>query len=327
MLQPALIVGSFGAVFSTILAIAYAKLNTLTSEKESNIMDSLPGGNCGTCGFADCEGYGKALAKNETEIGKCRVGGDKLIQKLSEILSIAVPEHEVAALQCGGGQQETSQRFEYHGIMRCDAANIVSSGPISCTYGCIGFGDCVKVCNFNAISMEKNGLPAIDEKKCTGCGLCVKACQRDILILIPKEQKLYMGCNSPESNLIKKSVCKVGCITCGLCVSNCPYKAIEIKNGRAEIEFELCKNCGICIAKCSTHAIVDKLKARPKAIIGSNCTGCEKCKEECPIKAIEGLQDNQHKVILEKCIGCGLCYKVCKPKAITMAFSLGYVEP
>lgn len=323
------ILGGFGAFFSTIIAITYARMNSFLSEKEQNIVCSLPRLNCGKCGFPNCEAYVKSLVKGEAEVGKCLVGGDELKEKLLGILRDVAPivSRKVAVLKCGGDKLNTFQRFEYWGAPRCDTANIICSGPKSCTYGCIGFGDCVNECKYNAISMGENGLPLIDEKRCTGCRLCVEVCPKGLLTLISREQKLYIGCNSLENPKTKNLVCKTACIGCGLCERNCPYKAIEIKDGCADIKIELCRNCGICVSKCPTNAIIDKLKARPKAIIGSECIGCEKCKEVCPAEAIEGLQDKQHKVLLDKCIGCALCYKVCEPKAITMAFSLGYVEP
>ncbi|MDI6840718.1 MAG: 4Fe-4S binding protein [bacterium] len=329
MLRALITLGGLGAVLSTIIAIAYSKLAVHVSERHKRLLSALPGSNCGACGFpGGCEGYAKFLEKGETDVGLCVVGGRETAEKLAEILGVEakITEPKVAILRCCGDKLNTYERFNYIGIKGCTQANILAEGPKSCRYGCLGFGDCVEVCTFDAIKMGENGLPVIDDKKCTGCGNCVKVCPKNIIELIPKAQKIYVACSSPDSAKATKTVCKTGCIGCGLCERYCPYSAIKVDNGCAKINFEMCQNCGICVYKCPTNTILDKLKSRPKAIIGTKCTGCAECEPVCPTKAISGKPGEQYRVTLDKCIGCSLCYKVCKPKAITMAFSLGYAE-
>jgi electron transport complex protein RnfB len=328
MIEAILSLGGLGFLLSLVLAVAYAKLGIKLSQKEKQILDSLPGANCGACGFPGCEGYAQALIEEKADIGACPVGGKELVDELSKIMGVEGVEVEPksAVVRCQGSMTHTYERFNYIGIKNCLGSDLMAKGYKSCVYGCLGFGDCVEVCKFGAIKIGKNGLPVIDEKNCTGCGKCVEVCPRKIIELIPATQKIYVGCSSPlPVKLIKKS-CKTGCISCRVCEKNCPYEAIKVKEGVARIHFERCENCGICIYKCPTHIVIDKLKSRPKAMIGTKCTGCEECKSVCPMKAIDGKAGEQHKVIFEKCIGCGLCYKKCEDKAITMAFSLGYTE-
>ncbi len=121
-----------------------------------------------------------------------------------------------------------------------------------------------------------------------------------------------------------KSVCQVACIACQMCVKKCPYDAIRMENNLAVIDYGKCQNCGICAAVCPTNAIVDEVKARPKAVIGTSCTGQAKCKEVCPVKAIDGEPGERHEVDRAKCIGCGLCMDACPTKSINMVGALGH---
>ncbi|MDP8219511.1 MAG: 4Fe-4S binding protein, partial [Candidatus Theseobacter exili] len=122
-----------------------------------------------------------------------------------------------AVVQCRGGKEEAKERFIYNGIHNCESAQQLMGGSKACTYGCLRFGDCVKVCNFDAIRMNSNNLPEIDEKKCTGCGLCVKACPRSIITLIPKKERVYLACVSQNTAKTVKAACSVGCIACKIC--------------------------------------------------------------------------------------------------------------
>jgi heterodisulfide reductase subunit A len=45
------------------------------------------------------------------------------------------------------------------------------------------------------------------------------------------------------------------CIACGLCVSICPYKAIEMVERKAQSVPASCKGCGLCAASCPERAI------------------------------------------------------------------------
>lgn len=322
------VLGGLGLILGLGLTFAYIKLAVAPSKIEKELLEVLPGTNCGACGFPGCAGFAAALAKQGKDAGFCPVGGQEVEKKISEILGVASSEVEpmVAVLRCQGGIDKAKERFEYDGLMDCVAANIIQRGNKACEYGCLGYGSCERVCPFNAIEIGDNGLPIIDDKKCTGCGLCVKECPRNVLELIPKNQKVYVACNSKAKGPVVRKACDIGCIACMICVKNCPYGAIEVIDNRARIDPKKCENATICVFKCPTKCIVDKVASRPKAIIGTNCTGCEECKPVCPTKAISGEKDQQHKVEHQKCIGCALCYKECKYDAITMAFSLGYRE-
>jgi electron transport complex protein RnfB len=316
-------------VFGIVLAVAFKKLAVKMSEEEEKLRDILPGVNCGACGFPGCEAYAHALAEKTSEVSPnlCTVGGAETAEKIGEILGIEVEtsEPKICVLRCRGGRDEAVEKFEYVGPGDCRSNYILLGGNKACEYGCLGGGHCVTVCPFGAITMGPNRLPIIDPQKCTACGVCVKECPRQVLELIPRSQLIYLACKTKAKGKAVKNVCKVGCIGCTLCVKSCPYEgAIAMGENLPIQDYEKCTSCGICYNKCPTNSFIDRAKARPYAIISSQCDGCGECIKVCQFKAIEGEPGKRHVVIKDKCIGCGRCFEVCPIKVITMAGALGY---
>ena len=136
--------------------------------------------------------------------------------------------------------------------------------------------------------------------------------------------KVHVRCSSHDKGKKAKSVCAIACISCQLCVKRCPIDAIHMEGDLAVIDYSKCTNCGICAAVCPTSAIVDDIKARPKAVIGSKCEGVGSCVEVCPVKAITGEPKERHEIDRVKCIGCGLCLDACPTKSIGMVGALGH---
>ena len=56
-------------------------------------------------------------------------------------------------------------------------------------------------------------------------------------------------------NKTKKFYADNSCVGCGLCVKNCPEKAIEMKNGRPHWIKPTCSKCTACINRCPSKAI------------------------------------------------------------------------
>lgn len=223
----------------------------------------LPGANCGGCGFAGCRAMADALVRqDDISTLYCPVGGAACMKSVAAFLGKSAPEKEVqvATVRCGGDCSKRPRTNEYDGARSCAVAASLYVGETGCAFGCLGYGDCVTVCAFDAIRLNpQTGLPEVDPDKCTACGACVKACPKRIIELRkkwPKNRAVYVSCVSRDKGAVVMKACKAGCIGCGKCVKICPFGAITLENNLAYIDPQKCKLCRKCVNECPTGAIV-----------------------------------------------------------------------
>jgi RnfABCDGE-type electron transport complex B subunit len=219
----------------------------------AEIKGILPGANCGACGFPGCEGYATAIAEKKTGVSSCPVGGNAVAEKLAALIGGAADvKPQVAVLACRGSKDKALQRGQYIGVKTCRAAKISTGSIKACTWGCQGFGDCAKVCQFGAITMGEDGLPDIDPEKCTGCLRCSTECPQHIIKIVPKDLRgampLCFNLNVLRTQVSKN--CKNGCIKCEICVKNCPQQCLKMSNGIPVTDYAKCTSCGTCTEKC-----------------------------------------------------------------------------
>lgn len=254
--------GAVGAILATGLAVASVAFKTETDPRAEQLLEVLPGANCGACGYPGCAGLAGALVKGAAPAGACVVGGAKVAALVAEILgveAVELPERRVARLLCQGGRGEAVERAAYQGLADCRAAGLVQGGPKACSYGCLSFGNCVAACSFDAMRLGADGLPVIEEEKCTACGKCVTACPRNLLAILPQSAPTFVACSSRARGQEVRPACKVGCIACGICAKACPVHCITVEGNLARIDAGTCTNCGICVSKCPTKAIRGRL--------------------------------------------------------------------
>lgn len=256
ILIPVLIVGAIGLIAGVGLALASKFMAVPVDETQEKLREVLPGANCGACGFSGCDGYAEALALGKAEPNRCAPGGADAAAALAEILGVEVEESEplTAFIACKGTSENTVLGYDYSGLRSCTAANLLHGGPLSCAYGCIGFGDCAAACSFGALTLD-GGRPAVCAEKCVACGKCVKACPKGLISLVPKNAKVHIGCSNRSRGPAVAKDCRVSCIACMQCEKNCPTGAVTVKNNVAVIDYSLCSGCGKCREVCKRGVI------------------------------------------------------------------------
>jgi len=214
------IIGSIGLVCAALLAVVAWAFGTGEDDPRlAVICDTLPQTNCGGCGFAGCLAYAKAILEDGANPALCIPGGNAVVVKLSEILGIATApgaESKVAVVMCGGNLSDSHRRYVYNGITDRIAAHAIHGGDKSCTYGCLGYGTCARVCTVNGVEIN-DGLARIVKERCVGCGACIKVCPRHLVKLVPATHTLHVLCSSKDKGSVVRSLCKRGCIGCKIC--------------------------------------------------------------------------------------------------------------
>jgi Na+-translocating ferredoxin:NAD+ oxidoreductase RNF subunit RnfB len=311
-----------GVIFGIALAVVASKFVVKVDPKVDQVRETLPGANCGACGFAGCMGYAEAVVGNpDVASNLCAPGKGPVAAKVAQITgkSAGVVDPKIARVFCQGGRSKSQRKFIYSGVMDCTAAVLAAGGDKSCDFGCLGYATCMRACPFDAITMSADSLPIINKEKCTACGKCVAACPKQVIELGLMSKAVVISCHSRDKGIDVKKKCQVGCIACGICVRTCPVDAIKIENNLARIDHGKCITCGLCVKKCPTSAIHDYIPVRPKAFIhAEKCAGIDVCAKVCPVNAISGDVKSVHKVDQTKCIGCGMCEARCPKKAIEM---------
>lgn len=259
-----LLLASLGVTAAMVLYVVSKKFYVYENPLIAEVEDLLPAANCAGCGSPGCKAFAEKLVDTD-DISDlfCPVGGNDVMQLVSEALGKEVAEKDptVAVVRCQGACDVRPKTSEFQGPKSCAISSLIYSGETDCQYGCLGDGDCVAVCKFDAMYMdETTGLPVVITDKCTSCGMCVEACPRDIIEMRPKHKrdlKIFVGCLNEDKGGIARKACSVACIGCSKCFDICPKEAITMVNNLAYIDPEYCTLCRKCVPVCPTDSIIE----------------------------------------------------------------------
>ena len=251
-----LVMGVLGFAFGLMLDVADKKLQVKADERISQIRACLSGANCGACGYAGCDAFASAVVEGKVLPNGCLAGGSSTANAIAQILNVHTDfaDPSVARMICQGTEEAAKAQYTYDGYQRCSLAVTLGGGPKQCQYACVGLGDCVRACKFDAITL-KDGIAQIDEKKCTQCGACVKACPRSVIRLQPSGAKILVRCNNKDAGRLSRLVCARACISCGRCEKACKYDAIHVIDRLAVIDDSKCTSCKDCVDVCPNKCI------------------------------------------------------------------------
>jgi RnfABCDGE-type electron transport complex B subunit len=274
------IIGTSSAV---ILYFVAQKFKVFEDPRIDDVTEALPGANCGGCGFAGCRAFAEACVKADglSELS-CPVGGNETMNSVANILGVEAVKREprVAYIRCNGICDHRPKTSNFDGASTCAIAASVYSGETDCQFGCLGYGDCFDVCEFDAIDLRSElGVPLIIDDKCVACGKCVDACPKNLIELrkqFPKNRKIVVACRNKDKGGVARKACSVACIGCGKCEKECKFDAITIENNLAFIDSDKCKLCRKCVTVCPTNSIIE-LNFPPRKIVTEE-------KEECTAK-------------------------------------------
>lgn len=292
-----IVLGGLGTLAAVILYFVSQKFKVYEDPRIDTTEPLLPGANCGGCGFPGCRGLATALVEQDDISALfCPVGGVETMKIVATHLGKAAPEREpqVAVVRCAGAPCNRSRTNSFDGAASCAVISSLYGGTTACTWGCLGCGDCVRVCTFDAIHINpETEIPEVDSDKCTACGACVKACPKFIIELRkkgPKDRRIFVSCINKDKGALTRKACTVGCIGCGKCVKACAFEAITLENNLAYIDPEKCRLCRKCAPECPTGAIIE-VGFPPKKVAEPTAVAADKTADKVVEKTADKVAD------------------------------------
>lgn len=257
------VLGSLGLLAAVMLYLASTRFKVDEDPRIAEIESLLPGANCGGCGLTGCHAFAVAVRGASSLDGlNCVVAGAEGMATIAKAVGLDATRgvRKVAVVKCSNDCDHRQPTTQYDGDANCAILNTLYQGETECTFGCLGGGDCVRGCMFDAITIpEGDVLPVVDIDKCTACGMCVKSCPRGVIELRPMPENItpvVVACNNRNKAPLAMKDCSVSCIGCSKCVRTCRHEAVTVSDFLAHIDGEKCVGCGECITACPRHSII-----------------------------------------------------------------------
>jgi len=180
-----------GFICGFVLSMASKIFYVWEDPRIAEVENQLAAANCGGCGFAGCSAAAVAVVNGKAPPSVCVVAGPETAAAVAEVMGMdpGTAEPLKSLNHCLGGDR-AEDKFQYSGTLTCSAMESLYGGKRVCRVGCIGLGDCIRSCMFNAIEMGLEGYPVVIEEKCVGCGACERACPKGIITVRTMSQRL-----------------------------------------------------------------------------------------------------------------------------------------
>jgi Na+-translocating ferredoxin:NAD+ oxidoreductase subunit B len=257
MLLSTVVLAGLGLISGLGLAVAARVFAVEVDPRQEKIADALPGANCGGCGYAGCNDFAAAVVRGDATPDGCPVCDPESAASVALVMGLDYEQKErkVALILCQGTRERSPDRFRYNGMASCGSAALLGGGPKSCTYGCLGMGDCQDACGFGAIEMTEDGIAHIISDRCTGCGQCVTACPKDLIHLVPESASVHVLCSNKDKGAAARKACSAACIGCKKCVKSAGEEHIDMDGFLAVVNYEDPPTDPALVDECSTGAI------------------------------------------------------------------------
>ena len=258
MLLSTAVLAGLGLVSGLGLAIAARVFHVEVDPRQEKIADTLPGANCGGCGYAGCSDFAAAVVRGDATPEGCPVCDADSAASVALVMGLSYEQKErkVALILCQGTHERSPDRFRYNGMASCGSASLLGGGPKSCTYGCLGMGDCAGACSFGAIEMTPEGIAHVIPERCTGCGQCAEACPKDLIQIVPESASVHVLCSNKDKGAAAKKACSAACIGCKKCVKSAGEEHIQVEDFLARVNYEDPPFDPALVDECATGAIV-----------------------------------------------------------------------
>jgi NADPH-dependent glutamate synthase beta subunit-like oxidoreductase len=191
VIEAFLLMLGLGGACAAALSIASKVFYVWEDPRIAEVEGFMAGANCGGCGYTGCAAAAVAVVDGRAAPSVCMVGGPESATNVAAVMGMDPGSAEpLRSLNTCEGGYRAEDKYHYSGVQSCSALANVYGGKRLCSIGCLGLGDCIKSCIFDAIHMGPDGYPIVNESKCVGCGACEKACPKNILTVRTMSERL-----------------------------------------------------------------------------------------------------------------------------------------